>query len=139
MKTKRYLIVDGKTFPVMGISFKEDGSISTIQIYDDFKLRSFVNIDVETEGFEKVDFASCYVEVDTEAESVLKECIELSKGKLDELAHGTIPPIGEKFLESDMYVNFANYHISSAYLDGLMDALKLITSGKTDLPQTAVH
>lgn len=125
---KRYLMVDGEKFPVIGMSFNLDGDISTMQIYDEFKLRSFVNIDSETEGAEKIDFATCYIEEETEAIEKLKNHLEEVESDLNELAHAAIPSPGEDLDLDDLLETWAMYHFLRAYRGGVEKAIEILES-----------
>lgn len=123
---KHYLMVNGEKVPVMGISFKMDGSISTIQIVDGFRVKSFVNIDSEEEGEEKIDFATCYVTEDVEATERIKLHLEEIEGDLNGIAHAAIPLPGEKVCFHDLMEVWTMYNFLRAYRDGLEMGLNLI-------------
>lgn len=123
---KHYLMVGGEKFPVMGITFKMDGDISTIQIIDDYQIKSFMNIDSEEEGAEKIDFATCYVVEDTEAIERVKNRLEEVEGDLNDIAHAVIPSPGEEVDIREIKELWTMYHFLRAYRDGLGMRLDLL-------------
>lgn len=123
---QQFLMIDGVKHPVSGVSYNDEGKIISLQVIKDFTVQGYVDIDSTLEGYEKIDFASCYIEEYPILVELLKEHMERVKRDIDDLAHAAIPDLDEEIdIETIMEV-WMQYHMLRRYFDGLYDALQII-------------
>lgn len=123
---KRFLLVNGEKFEVKGMSFNQNGSIGSINVYDDFSLRTFTDINSNLEGGEKVDFSTCYIEEGNEAIERVKALLDKIDNDLDEVAHMAIPTPGEEVDLEELQSTWTLYHIMQACRNGVEKALEAL-------------
>lgn len=120
-------MIDGRKFPISGITYKENGEINTIQVVKSYMVHNYVDINSDVQGAEKVDFSSCYIEEFTTLVKPLVKLIEDMKEEMNDMARNAIPAFDENFSMEKIMQKWTEYRMLNVYHDGLKDALSLLT------------
>lgn len=129
MNVRPFLIIEGEKLPVRGITYNEDGTISSLQAIRDFEVVSYANAGSGLEEYyEIVDLSECYVEENNQAIEKLEALLKDVKNDLNEISHACIPSPGDEVDIKEIREMWDIYNLLTLFCAGVETSLDMLKS-----------